>query len=505
MMMLDLSISLLILFIGSFVTYIAGKYIGNRAGYIASLFIGLSIITFLQASANISPISVGQSMYVEAFKWVDIPGLLTITFKLGLDGISFSVGLIILLVTFFAAIYSIGYMEHAERVPVYYFTYMFYTGAMLGTVLSMDLLQFFFFWEGMLIPSYYLIAEWGYGERRRVAYKYLLYTQLGTALLLVAIGIISYYSYIVNKTIILDIPMLYDVASKFPSMIKNTVIFLMVIGFGVKMAIFPLHGWLPEAHAEAPTPISVILSGVMIEIGLYGLIRYTLPLSIEAWSTEAVADLLICLAIVTMFYGGLMALVQTDVKRLLAYSSISQMGYMFLGVAAATFTSLEGSVFHIFAHGLLKGLLFMMAGVLIHVVGVRDMRKLGGLAKKMPITASITMIGVMGIAGLPGIAAFISEFLIFSGVMNSSSAYPALFLFIAVLGTAISASYMTLLMKKVFFGPLREEFKNIHEAPLTMLIPMFFLALIAVIIGIYPSIILDYIVPAVYSLLTGVP
>jgi len=179
------------------------------------------------------------------------------------------------------------------------------------------------------------------------------------------------------------------------------------------------------------------------------------------------------------------------------------MGYMFFGVAAANIISLEGSVFHVFAHGLLKGLLFMVAGVLIHVVGVRDMRKLGGLAVKIPVTASVAMIGVMGIAGLPGIAAFISEFMIFSGVLKSHAFNPGLILFIAVLGTAVSAGYMTLLMKKVFFGPLKEEFEEVHEPPLNMLIPMFFMALIAVILGVYPRIILDYVVPGITALFRG--
>jgi len=495
-----LLITLLLLFVGAFITYYSGKYLGNKAGYIAALFIGISLLTFLDAASKITY----KELYIENYLWAEAPHILKFTFRLGLDGISFAVGLIILIVTFFSAIYSVGYMEHSHRVPTYFFIYMFYTGAMLGTVLSFNLIQFFFFWEGMLIPSYYLIAEWGYGDRKRVAYKYLLYTQMGTALLIVAIGIIAYYSSLYYHTIILDIPALYNAISSFTPSIKSLIIFLMVVGFGVKMAIFPVHGWLPEAHAEAPTPISVILSGVMIEIGLYGLIRYTLPISFSIWSTPFVTNSLLLLAVITMFYGGLMALTQNDVKRLLAYSSISQMGYMFLGVAAANMVSLEGSVFHVFAHGLLKGLLFMVAGVLIHVVGIRDMRKLGGLALKIPVTASLAMIGVMGIAGLPGIAAFISEFMIFSGILKSASSYSFVYLFIAVLGTAVSAGYMTLFMKRVFFGPVSNEYKEIHEPPYNMLIPMFFMALIAVILGIYPSIVLKYIVPAVSALFKGV-
>jgi len=198
-----------------------------------------------------------------------------------------------------------------------------------------------------------------------------------------------------------------------------------------------------------------------------------------------------------MFYGGAMALVQDDVKRLLAYSSISQMGYMFFGVAAASAIALEGSILHIVGHGLMKGLLFMVAGVLIHEIGVRDMRKLGGLAIKMPVTATLAVVGAMGIAGLPGIATFISEFLIFSGGLAAASHLKLIYVIFAVLGTALSASYMTLFIKRVFFGPLPEHLKDARDPNLVMILPMLLMALLGILIGVYPRILLDYIVPGV--------
>ena len=481
-----LLLTLIWLYAGGIAIYPIGRYLKNKTGYLAALVIGISLLLYLSLLDKVG------EFYTELYPWVDISGFLKITFGFGVDGINYAVGLIILIVTFAAAIYSVEYMKHEHALDAYFSLYVMYVGGMLGAVLSTDIIQFLFFWEAMLIPSYILIGVWGYGEKRRVAFKYFLYTQLGTILLIISFALLGYYA---GGSF--SIESLYMVARNIPEGIRYLLIVFTVIGFGVKMAIVPLHGWLPEAHAEAPTPISVILSGVMIEIGLYALIRIVLPITFPEWTTESYSTVLMLLALISMFYGGAMALVQDDVKRLLAYSSISQMGYMFFGVAAASAIALEGSILHIVGHGLMKGLLFMVAGVLIHEIGVRDMRKLGGLAIKMPITATLAVVGAMGIAGLPGIATFISEFLIFSGGLAATSHLKLIYVIFAVLGTALSASYMTLFIKRVFFGPLPEHLKDARDPSLVMILPMLLMALLGIIIGVYPRILLDYIVPGV--------
>lgn len=486
---MDLIIILLWMYVAGIAIYPVGKYLRSKTGYLSALIIGiplLMLVSMYKLASN-TPLM----PYVESIDWVNIPPFLRISFSMYLDGLNFPIALIILIVTCLAAVYSVTYMEHEEYLEAYFTLYVLYAAGMLGAVLSYDLITFLFFWEAMLIPSYVLIGIWGYGDKRRVAFKYFLYTQLGTILIIITIGLLGVYS-----GGDFSFPALYGASQIIPPQVKLLIGALAIIGFGVKMAIVPLHGWLPEAHAEAPTPISVILSGVMIEIGLYAVIRIYLPILFDEWLISDQSTILMLIGILSMYYGGINALVQKDVKRLLAYSSISQMGYMFLGFASLSPVGVEGSVFHIVGHGLMKGLLFMVAGVLIHQVGVRDMARLGGLAVRMPVTATLAVVGAMGIAGLPGIATFIGEFLVFTGSFSSPSNYKLYILILAVIGSAISAAYMTLFIRRVFFGPLPEEFSDARDPGMSMIIPMALLAIFGVILGLYPKLLLDVLAPS---------
>jgi NADH-quinone oxidoreductase subunit M len=277
---------------------------------------------------------------------------------------------------------------------------------------------------------------------------------------------------------------------------------LMFIGFAVKLAIFPVHTWLPDAHAEAPTPISVLLSGVMIKTGAYAIVRITLTLFPSQIMTVAYG--LAILDIITVFWGGIMAFVQTDIKRMLAYSSVSQVGYILFGIMSLNVIGLGGGLFNIINHGIAKGLLFMCAGAVIYVTGVRDMKKLGGLASKMPVTAVATLCGGLSIAGTPPFAGFASEWMIFAG--GFAAGYTIL-AFLAVGAAIITAVYYLRMVKRVFFGECPSNLSNAKEAPLSMLIPISILTFFTVAYGIFAILPLEVVYPAaeaVVNILMGV-
>jgi NADH-quinone oxidoreductase subunit M len=341
----------------------------------------------------------------------------------------------------------------------------------------------------MLIPSYFLIAYWGSGKPRIVGMKYFLFTHAGAAALI--FGILTTFA-VTGTFNLLELPDL--LASVAPGILKAIMI-LMFIGFAVKLAIFPVHTWLPDAHAEAPTPISVLLSGVMIKTGAYAIVRITLTLFPSQIMTVAYG--LAILAIITVFWGGIMAFVQTDIKRMLAYSSVSQVGYILFGIMSL-------NVFNIINHGIAKGLLFMCAGAVIYVTGVRDMNKLGGLASKMPVTAVATLCGGLSIAGTPPFAGFASEWMIFAG--GFAAGYTIL-AFLAVGAAIITAAYYLRMVKRVFFGECPSNLSNAKEAPISMLIPICILTFFTVAYGIFAFVPLDVVYPAaeaVIKILTGV-
>lgn len=279
--------------------------------------------------------------------------------------------------------------------------------------------------------------------------------------------------------------------------VRLAIVAVMCFGFFVKMAQFGLHVWLPHAHAEAPTPISALLSPAMIGIGGYATVRIVISIYPEGF--QAFSLFFAGWAVVTMVYGGLMALVQDDIKRLLAYSSISQMGYILFGLASFTQLGLAGSMFQYVAHGTAKGILFMVAGsIILQVHGQRSISKLGGLASRMPLTATAAFIGFLAILGLPSTNGFFSEFFIFQGGFLAATSTTSMYrLGIAVVGvasTAITAGYSLWTLRRIFFGEVNEETADVKEAPWTVTVPLIALSIVTVVLGIYPEPILGQLV-----------
>ena len=421
----------------------------------------------------------------EQYVW--IPNL-NVSLNLRLDGLSFAIAFSILFLSVLSAIYSIGYMEHEHDLAFYYANYLYFFAGMLGVVLSADMLQFYVFWELMLIPSYFLIAFWGTPEKAlKIALKYFIFMHVGALAILVGILL----TFVNTGTF----DMLQLVNVQIPSSYALLIFGLLLFGFLVKMAVFPFHTWLPDAHAEAPTPISVLLSGVMIETAAYAIIRFCailtpLPYHTYAWG-------LTLLGAVTIIYGGLMALVQTDIKRLLAYSSVSQMGYVFFGLATFTSIGFTGAMFHIINHAMAKGLLFMVAGLIMHTTGIRNIEQLGGLGRRWPAVGVFGFIGALSIAGAPPMGGFFSEWLIFSGGVSANFLVP---LGIALIGGILSAGYMLRFLWKVFLGPEHSDFSNVDPPSNLMVVPIGILAFFAVFFGVFPEFGLRAIVPFINNL-----
>ncbi len=372
---------------------------------------------------------------------------------------------------------------------LYFALYLVFAMGMLGTVLSTNLIEFYIFFEVMLIPGFFLVALWGDGPRRKIGLMFLFWTHAGAVVLLLGFLMIGLslgsfdFVDIRESDIPQDIVMISAVA--------------IAIGLGVKLAVFMFHIWLPYVHGSAPTPISALLSPAMIGIGAYGIFRL-----IVEFLPSTFADLAIWFHIwglVTMIYGGAMALMQDDLKRMLAYSSISQMGYILFGIGSISVLGLAGAEMMYVTHAIGKGILFMMAGIIIVKVGTRSISKLGGLAGKMPITAVCAVIGALTIMGVPPTSGFMGEWILFYGALETAieegSTLRAVTFGLGLVATALTMSYMLWMLKRVFFGKTPEHLENVKEGSWYMTTPMMVLAGFSIVVGIYPDIFFKTIIP----------
>ena len=480
----------------SVLTLVVGDRLGKRTGWIAFFTTLYVTAIFLYVSLRLFIAPATQNLEA-AYEWAPYIG----KFTLLADGLSVPVALTIAILTMVISLYSMAYMEHEHGLGGYFTLYLLYSAGMIGTVLTTNLAAFFFFFELMLLPSWALIGIWGTGEKEKIAFKYFMFTEVGALALLAGIVTVRFMVgtfdifKIASRTTDVSLTVLTAIASA------------MLIGLFIKMAIFPLHTWLPDAHAEAPTPISALLSPAMIGIGGYAAIRilYTaFPRVLANWQFTMTIT---AFALVTLVYGGVMALAQDDIKRLLAYSSISQMGYLLLGIASLSMMGLAGATLLYVSHGFSKAVLFMVAGIFIHNLKTRSIKNLGGLGSKMPYTTTAALIAFLGLAGTPPLIGFWGEFFIFAGSMYTgfSGALSPDMTRVAITSVAVAASVLTAAyglwtIRRVFFGPLKENLKDAHEAPWLMLAPIIVLTILAVILGIYPTLLTRIIGPIASAL-----
>ena len=414
----------------------------------------------------------GLLQFSEFILWIDTLGL---TYHLGVDGLSLPLLVLNSLLTLIA-LYSTD--DSINRPRFYYSLILLLNAGVSGAFLAQDLLLFFLFYEVELIPLYLLIAIWGGEKRSYAATKFLIYTAVSGILLLASFfGLV-----LLSGGTTFEFEKLY--ALSLPLGTQLLLLSGILIGFGIKIPLVPFHTWLPDAHVEASTPVSVLLAGVLLKLGTYGLLRFGLGLFPQAWAY--LAPWLATWAAVSVLYGAFTAIAQTDMKKMVAYSSIAHMGYILLAAAAATPVSILAAVFQMISHGLISALLFLLVGVVYKKTGSRDLDVLKGLLnpeRGLPLIGSLMVLGVMASSGIPGMVGFISEFLVFRG---SFPVFPVQTL-LCMVGTGLTAVYFLLLVNRTFFGRLSERVMNLPPVEWSDRYPSIFLAILIVILGISPN------------------
>ncbi|MCS3917675.1 NADH-quinone oxidoreductase subunit M [Fervidibacter sacchari] len=452
------------------------------ASTIAAFFIGVAM--FLRFDW-------GSSEWQFTFDSVWIPSI-GAQISFGVDGISLPLLLLTLFLGPLCVLVSIGEIE--ERVKEFHICLLLIEAALVGVFTARDLLLFYACWEVMLVPMFLLIAVWGSGNRLYAAVKFLLYTLLGGVLMLVGILVLAlHYQHATQQ------PMTFNLDNLLQLQLSPTMqlwLFLaFAFAFAIKVPMFPFHTWLPDAHTEAPTAGSVILAGVLLKMGSYGFMRFCLPLFPEA--SQVLAPIIAWLSILAIIYGALMSWVQTDIKRLIAYSSVSHMGFITLGLFAFHPTAMAGSLLQMVNHGLSTGMLFMLVGLLYQRRHTRLMSDFGGIAKVMPAYAAFFLIALLASVGLPGLNGFVGEFLILAGTFQVHWYWAAF----AAFGVVLAAVYLLWLWRNVFHGPITKlENQNLPDLNVRekwLVLAPVVIAMFA--IGIYPRWLLKPMEPSVLA------
>jgi NADH-quinone oxidoreductase subunit M len=421
--------------------------------------------------------------FTERHEW--IPSW-NITYFLGVDGISVLFILLSTLVTILCVLISWNSIK--TKLKEFYIAILIMEGAMIGVFSSLDFFLFYLFWEAMLIPMYLLIGVWGGPNRIYAAIKFFLFTLVGSVLMLV--GIIVLYFYAGRTFNILEL-----VTRTYPYQMQFWLFWAFFAAFAVKVPMFPVHTWLPDAHTEAPTAGSVILAAVLIKMGAYGFLRFSLPLFPDA--ARAMAVPMLTLSVIAIIYGAVVCLAQSDLKRLIAYSSVSHMGFVTLGIFALNIQGLEGGILQMINHGIVTGALFLSVGIIYDRTHSRQISDYGGLATVLPLYAAFFMVFTLASIGLPGMNGFIGEFLIILGGFTASKWAGVL----SATGIIIGAGYMLWLYQRVFFMETNQKIVGLQEMDMREIITLLPMVILVFWIGIYPDTFLSFMHPSVEHLL----
>ncbi|MCI5049194.1 MAG: NADH-quinone oxidoreductase subunit M [Rickettsiales bacterium] len=426
--------------------------------------------------------------FMERAPWFD--GY-NINFLLGIDGISL---FMILLTTFLMPICILCSWEAiTKRIREYMMAFLVLEAMVIGVFCALDMVLFYLFFEGMLIPMFLIIGIWGGDRRVYASYKFFLYTLAGSVLFLAAL----LYLYFTFGTT--SIPELMNLAPTLTLSVQQWLWLAMLASFAVKVPMWPVHTWLPDAHVQAPTAGSVILAGILLKMGAYGFLRFSLPMLPEA--SHHFADLIFVLSCIAVVYTSLVALMQEDMKKLIAYSSVAHMGFVTLGIFSFNQQGIEGAIFQMISHGLISGALFLCVGVVYDRLHTREINRYGGLVHNMPIYAAIFMIFTMASVGLPGTAGFVGEMMVLVGAFQASQ-WAAFF---AATGLILGAAYMLWLYRRVCFGELtKRDLKKLPDVSKRELIIFAPIIVMTILIGVYPKPVLSTLHPSVTHLMSQV-
>jgi NADH-quinone oxidoreductase subunit M len=440
--------------------------------------------------------------FVEKWRWIDIDGFswlgkIKVDYFLGVDGISVPLILLTAIVTFIAAISS---WNINKSIKGYFALFLLLDTGMMGVFVALDFFMFYIFWELMLLPMYFLIGIWGGPRREYAAIKFFLYTLLGSIfILIVMIGLyFSTTEVLTDGTTAFTFNLLAMMdpnnatqdgilSALNPDNLRFIAYIALFAGFAIKIPMFPFHTWLPDAHVEAPTPISVILAGVLLKMGTYGILRISFPIFPEI--TQQLVWYIALFGMINIIYGALCAMAQRDFKKMIAYSSVSHMGYVLLGMAALNTMGISGAVFQMFNHGTITAMLFLSVGVLYDRTHTRMMDDFGGIAVQMPVYTGFVTVAFFGAIGLPSLSGFISEAFVFLGAFGESII--RVITIISTLGIVLGAAYMLWALQRVYLGKLNEKWASLKDMTMreyAMFIP---LTIIIIFLGVYPSAMLN--------------